>query len=503
MNAVFARFSDPDRLTGGIVAVAVLVLIAVRLVAAGLTELGADETYYWLWAQHLSWGYFDHPPMVAWWIAAGTAIFGDNPFGVRVVFVLSGIVTSLAVYGTARTLFDRPTALLGTLWINATLLVGVGAISATPDAPSVLFWELATWALARVVVTGNGVWWLAVGLFAGLGVTSKLTDLFLGLGLILLLVIRRDLRHWLASPWLWAGGIIAAAVAAPMIVWNAGHDWMTFASQFRRVGQGGFAPLRLPEMIATQFALLNPVIGLFVGLAIVAWLRRLQGYPTPALGLLFWTVLPLVAYMAWHALRTQVPGNWLAPIFPTLAIVAAAAAVAAPAEKWAPLRALAFPLGVGLSLIGLALAANPGGVLPTWFDAGRANRGWAGVAADAERLRQEVGATWFATTHYNSDAALAYYLRGGDTTAVAVTGRQRYAFAPDPPDGLRDEPGLLVADSDAAAKIAGCFATMTEAGVIERRAGTTIIATMTAYRVTGLAADAFVRGCDRIGEAAD
>jgi hypothetical protein len=72
-----------------------------------------------------------------------------------------------------------------------------------------------------------------------------------------------------------------------------------------------------------------------------------------------------------------------------------------------------------------------------------------------------------------------------------------------PPDGLRDEPGLLVADSAAAAKIAGCFATMTEAGVIERRAGTTIIATMTAYRVTGLAADAFVRGCDRIGEAAD
>ena len=42
-----------------------------------------EETYYWNYARHLSFGYLDHPPMVAWLIRAATAVFGQNEFGVR------------------------------------------------------------------------------------------------------------------------------------------------------------------------------------------------------------------------------------------------------------------------------------------------------------------------------------------------------------------------------------------------------------------------------------
>ena len=37
----------------------------VNLLQAALTGLANDEAYYWYFSQHLDWGYFDHPPMVA------------------------------------------------------------------------------------------------------------------------------------------------------------------------------------------------------------------------------------------------------------------------------------------------------------------------------------------------------------------------------------------------------------------------------------------------------
>ena len=47
----------------------VLLLLAawwvINLLQAAFTGLANDEAYYWYFAQHLDWGYFDHPPMVA------------------------------------------------------------------------------------------------------------------------------------------------------------------------------------------------------------------------------------------------------------------------------------------------------------------------------------------------------------------------------------------------------------------------------------------------------
>ena len=47
-------------------AIAVLILVAIRLLAAALIPLSADETYYLSWSRFPAWSYYDHPPMVAW-----------------------------------------------------------------------------------------------------------------------------------------------------------------------------------------------------------------------------------------------------------------------------------------------------------------------------------------------------------------------------------------------------------------------------------------------------
>ena len=46
-------------------------------------ELVGDEAYYWLWSRHPDFCYLDKGPVIAWFISAGTALFGETVFGIR------------------------------------------------------------------------------------------------------------------------------------------------------------------------------------------------------------------------------------------------------------------------------------------------------------------------------------------------------------------------------------------------------------------------------------
>src|SRR5260221_10504269 len=67
----------------------------VRLFFGMLLSPFPDETYYWDWSRHLAFGYYDHPPVIAWLIAAGNwlaGLFGANasPLAIRLFPVIAG-----------------------------------------------------------------------------------------------------------------------------------------------------------------------------------------------------------------------------------------------------------------------------------------------------------------------------------------------------------------------------------------------------------------------------
>src|SRR5215217_7540049 len=63
----------------------VLYILALRLwFDIAVTPMG-DEAYYWMWGQHLSWSYFDHPPLDGWLQAGVAIIFGWSNFSVRLL----------------------------------------------------------------------------------------------------------------------------------------------------------------------------------------------------------------------------------------------------------------------------------------------------------------------------------------------------------------------------------------------------------------------------------
>ena len=95
---VFGSAAAPERRYVITVAIAILVLVAVRLACAAFTPLSYDESLYWIWSKHIAGGYYDHPPINPILIRLGTTLFGNTEFGVRAFGVLLALPASFAVW---------------------------------------------------------------------------------------------------------------------------------------------------------------------------------------------------------------------------------------------------------------------------------------------------------------------------------------------------------------------------------------------------------------------
>lgn len=217
---------------------------------AAWVPLTPDEAYYRIWALVPAAGYLDHPPLVALWIRAGMAVFGDTALGVRAMGPVSALAGTVLLALTARDwlrtktqtgqggAFLTPDAgLVRTgLLLNGTVALGAGTLIMTPDTPLLFFMALLVWSLGRVCLRGQGAGWLLVGLAAGLGFESKYTAVLPVCGMVVWLFLTRAGREWLKTRWPWMGGCVAVLCAGPVIWWNAAHGWVSFLKQGGRTG---------------------------------------------------------------------------------------------------------------------------------------------------------------------------------------------------------------------------------------------------------------------------
>ena len=492
-----AESAHPGRLANWSTLAAVLVaLTAFRFWAAAHLGLIPDETYYWLWSRVPSWGYYDHPPMIAWWIWLSTRFFGPTSLGVRFLPVLSVLLVSVAVYGTARELLaDKAYAARAALWVNAMFLIGGGAVFATPDAPSILFWTLGVWILARIRNRPNAYLWILFGAIAGLGCVSKYTNLFLGAAVVTWLLADPKARRWLASPWLYIGGAVALAVFAPVILWNAGHHWVSFAKQFGRIEDGHLTLRYLGEFLAVQFALLNPLIAILAIAAIGRALRSPRGGQFSPAAFLLATAGPLIVYMLVHSLHDRVHGNWPGPIYPTIALLAAMADGKHLGIHLRRMASLAAPVGIGLPLLALAYFGLTGADPLPFPSQADLLFGWSGLFDEVNAIRERENAGWIATADYGLTAELDYHSRG-ISPVEEIVDRERYSY--DRPNlSLSKKPALLILrDHDKKdGWVLTCFGVATPVGVVARSAGNHFIESYHLYKVSGALGDLLSHGC--------
>ncbi len=382
---------------------ALLILTFVRLTIAAATPLSGDEAYYWVWSHALAPGYLDHPPVVALWIWAGTWLAGQSALGVRLLAPLSAAAGSVLLARTAQDLFPgRRLAVPAAALLNGTLLVGAGAVTMTPDTPLLLFWTATLWTLGRLLRSGDGRWWLVAGLAAGCAMASKYTGGFLGIGIVLWLAWVPGLHRWFRSPYLWLGGAVAAAVFAPVVLWNADHAWASFIRQGGRTGDWdpGAAFRHVLELVGGQAGLATPVV--FVMLTAGVWVAlRHFAVRDPAWSLLAAMTAPGLLVFLQHAVGDRVQANWPAIVYPAAAICAAGLGW----RLWRPAVACGLVI-TGVVYVQGAAAPFP---LPRRLDPTLIHLGgWDGLSRDLETMRRERGAGWIASEAYDVASLLAW-----------------------------------------------------------------------------------------------
>lgn len=339
--AGLARSTSP---TGANFALLAAALILLRAVYLAFPNLFPEEAYYWNYAKHLDYGYLDHPPMVAWLIHLGTAIFGEKEFGVRVFAFGSSLVATFFAYRLAALFYDRVVATLAALLVQALPIFFLTGFIMTPDAPLVACWAGALYFLARVFFERRAGAWLGVGVFIGLGMLSKYTIALLGPATLLFIGWDRESRFWLRRAAPYGAVLLALLIFSPVIVWNAAHHWASFA--FQSAGRVQEARrFSLHQLAASVLVLITPLGVWFAGRALAG-----RGEPLPvadseskradpAHRLLFarvFTFVPLSAFVLF-SLFHPVKLNWTGPLWlAVLPLIAAqiAALAADPGRVW-------------------------------------------------------------------------------------------------------------------------------------------------------------------------
>lgn len=402
-----------------------------RLVLAATLPLFPDETYYWVWSGRLAGGYFDHPPMLAWLIAAGTALLGDSPIGVRAVPVLVGSSGGLALALAARQLAGDQAARFTALVFAVLPLAVAGLVLATPDAPllAALSWTLLAIVRALGAPAGSAAatrWWAIGGVTIGAAMASKFTGVFYPFALLLAFALHAPLRARFREPGPWIAVAIASLVMVPVLLWNAQHDWISFRFQLGH-GLGGGARENLLQrelnLIGSQAALVTPILFVLVVGAIATHLKAPRHDARFALAVIG---AFCALFFVYSATRRNQEANWPAIAWlPALVLLGAARDGARSAWE----RRGAWLAGTLSAVLVLHVLFRiiP---LPARRDQVSLAYGWDRLAASVDSARRALerpdGSTPpVAANRYQDASLLAYHLPGQPfVTALNLGGRR-------------------------------------------------------------------------------
>lgn len=438
----------------GIAAAAIAFLVALQMVYAATADLRTDEAYYWTFSKEHVLSYLDHPPMVAWLVRFGTAIFGDTNFGARFGGLLAmWVAWAILADIVWRLTRNRGAIVLAVLMPFAAPEYGLFASRIVPDTGLILFSLAMVWSLVRLTESDDGRWWLAAGLFGGLALLSKYTAVFLAPAVAAFMLVPPWRARWLRSPWPWLAVIVALAVFSPVLVWNWQHDWASFKFQFIRAGADhGMSARTVGDFLGLQLALVGPILfpAALAGSVMLAW----RGYRRqhPAFILVSTCALAPFTYFLWKSLSLRIGDTWPLVIWP-FAFAAAAVNLAEMKREqrlgWiartaVPWAKAAVVLGVVLniaifyyySVSNLAFAATKDPVAK--------EAGYGEIARRANEVAKDVGATWIATLDYRIYAELRWHLKDS-IPVVQVNERSRFiGFADSASAAMTSGIGLYV-----------------------------------------------------------
>jgi len=301
-----------------------------------------DELYYLACSHHLAWGYVDQPPLIAviTWLERVT--LGDSLPALRFLPAVAAGLRVLLAGLIARELGARRFGILlaCVCVMVAPIYLGLDSLL-TMNVFESLFWMSAALIALRIFQGASARLWLLFGVVCGLGLLNKHSMLFFGFGLFVGLLLTKERRQF-ASLWIWIGGLIAAAIFLPNLIWEVQRYFPTI-ELLRNVQQSGRNAESGPVMfMVIQALILHPLAaaGWIAGLVellrdreakgwravgitwvvIMACMLTMHGrmyYPAPAYPMLF--AAGGLVFERWFAGMHS--GRWLRPAYVAVLVV--------------------------------------------------------------------------------------------------------------------------------------------------------------------------------------
>ena len=329
--------------------------LVVRAWIGATFPITGDEAYFYWWGVYPDWGYYDHPPMAGWVIAAMLQLLGDSTLAMRIPALLLPTALGAILWWGFAGIHREKTAWAIVLfwltpinWLNALI---------TTDTPLIFWSVLSICAMARAEQRSTqdrstyGLHALS-GLFLGLAFLSKYFAVVIGLAYLVYFVAYRRERLW---------GLVVLVVAAtpgPLINlwWNMGHGWANIMFNVYNRNQGEVFSWSKPGLYVLTWAyLLTP------GFVWLAWKERSACWRTLRQQPLLATLIAVpLAFFALIALKKVVGLHWVLNFYPLFFVWLA---WALPAEQ---LKKCSQWMAVFLGLHLLALGAMYSTQLSDW-----------------------------------------------------------------------------------------------------------------------------------------
>jgi len=289
----------------------------IKIVFAVMLPLGADEAYATAVAREYSLSFFDHPPLGFWLPVAFADLTGmEFPLIYRAPFILTGMATTVLMFRIGRELAGNRAGLLAALlYLLAPFLLLSGGLFVVPDGPLNLLSALAVYCLVKIVNAGPQParlhLWLLTGVWVAGALTSKYHAAWIPVAVLLFTVIDPKARKWFLTPGPWLAGFVGLIGLLPVVFWNAGHGWVSFAFHGSRA-EGAVNPGNFAVTAALQALFLLPT-GLFA--AVAGIFRAIANRKTERAALLLVLVAlgPVVIFNGIYLMSSAAFAHWTMP----------------------------------------------------------------------------------------------------------------------------------------------------------------------------------------------
>ncbi len=263
----------------------------------GFLELSFDEAYYWIYSQNLSFGYFDHPPVIGAVIKVGTFLFGHNEFGVRFGGVALFLSSLFLLCRTCNVSLKS-----SSFWflLLAFPLINLSPIFALPDIGILFFCVLYFFGLKKYYEKDN----LVNSILLSIAITGMFYSKYHGLLIVVLTVISNLNLFKKKSFYL----IICLVVLfyIPHVYWQYQHDFVSFRFHLFGRAEKHFELKNILDFLGGQL--------LLMGSPILIWsiwkcgkLFRSKDAFTRAL---VFNSLGFLLFLFLLSFRNQIEANW-------------------------------------------------------------------------------------------------------------------------------------------------------------------------------------------------